>query len=103
MWAQLHSWKIQVAGWKKVSVYLITSEFELSSYNGIHVRKSPPKSSAGLFMVFADECEDFATYNQRLTYQSFLFSAPCLSFLADLLAAALVSCFTWFQASQHTC
>lgn len=95
--------KIEVTGWKKVSVYLITSELEPSSYNGIHVTKSPPKSSAGLFMVFIDECEDFATYNQSLIYQSFLFSAPCLSFLADLLAAALVSCLTWFQAPQHTC
>lgn len=42
-------------------------------------------------------------YNHRLIYQSFLFSAPCLSFLADLLAAAAVSCITCFQAPQHTC
>ena len=95
--------KIQVPGWKRVSVYLVTLELESSSYRGIHVTESAPQSSAVLFMAFVGECDDFAPYNHRLIDQSFLVSAPCLSFLAELLAAALVSCFTWFRAPWHTC
>lgn len=41
--------KIEVTDWKKVSVYLITSEFEPSSYNGIHVTKSPPQKQCWSF------------------------------------------------------
>lgn len=90
-------WKNKSHWLEKGQCLLITSEFEFSSYNSICVTKSSPKSSVRLFMVFVDECEDFATSNQRLIYQSLLFSATCLSFLADLSSSSSE------LAPQHTC